>query len=335
MKKVVIIGASFAGLRAYTYLKKHADVDLTLIDKAPVVTYIPSLHLVLNRPDYLSKIQIPLADFYEDFVQDEVSSVTASRVVGASRKYSYDFLIVASGAPTNFFGNESFQKYAFSAKSALELDAINKKLPDAKNVVIVGGGLSGVEYAGVLASETDKNITLISATDRLLPGLNQKASSLTKKYLEKQGVNVLLSAFADKATKKSVVLKDGTKIPSDLTMWCAGISQHCSFISEKISSSPQVFFAGDVIRTNQVPTAHNAMLAGDAIAKTIISHLNGSPKVFPLKNWTTLAVALGRNYGLLCFGSKLTVPFPFTGLAKTIIEKRIMYEWKKKKLLYI
>ena len=336
MTTVVIIGASFAGLRAYTYLKKKADVKLILIDKEPVATYIPSLHLALGNTRYLNEIQLNTKKHYPEFICDTVTQVGTHTVVTKSgTSYGFDYLIDATGAPTNFFGNESFQKHALPAKTASQVALVNKKLRDAKKITIVGGGLSGVEYAGILATRYRKVINLVTATPRLVPGLPEKASRLTEQFFKRKKVNVFLNARATQATDESITFADGRTLQTDLILWCAGIKQESRIISSELAAQPHIFLAGDVRKSTQIPTAHNAMLCGEAVAKCIVGKLKGENIPLNLHNWETLALALGSSYGVLIIKNKFVMRNFLTGIMKWGIERRVMIEWKRKLLLPI
>ncbi len=335
MTQVAIVGASFAGLRAYAHLKKKGpkDLNILLIDREPVATYIPSLHLALGNEKYIHNIQLPTKEYYPEFICAEVTAVGKNALrLKDGTVHKFDYLIDATGAPTNFFGNESFQKNTYPAKTAAHISALNRKLRNVKKITIVGGGLTGVEYAGILATRTNKTISLVTASDRLVPGLPQRAAHLTERFLKRKNVQIYKNARATHADEQSLTLGNGRIIGSDIIIWCAGIAQRSRLVSEALAAQPNVFLAGDVRKSNQVPTAHNAMLCGEAVAKCIVGKLEGKQVPLDLHNWETLALALGSSYGVLIIKNKYVFRNMFTGIMKWLIEWRVMKEWKNKKL---
>lgn len=333
MKKVVIVGASFAGLRAYAYLKKNANIDITLIDRHPVATYIPSLYLALNHSRYLSTIQIFLKDHYEDFVRANVISVDSKAVNTSQGSFPFDYIIDASGSYTNFFENDAVKEATYPAKTPNDIIAINKNMRKANHIVVVGGGLTGVEYASMLVGK--KHVSIVTATSRLLPALPAKASRLAEKYFHQHKATVYLNARVISANEHAVQLSDGRFIKADMVLWCAGVKRQSCIVSDEIANLPNVFLAGDVRKSKQIPTAHNAMICGEAIAKSIVAKINGENIPIHLHNWETLAVALGPTYGLFIIRGKTVIASPLVGMAKWFIERRIIFEWKKKLLLPI
>jgi NADH dehydrogenase len=343
MVTIGIIGASFAGLRAYNRLHKELpDAKLLLFDKTSSFTYIPSLHLALANPTYLPKIQFDIADYYSGFINEEVKRVQANSVITSQGTYSCDYIVLASGAHTNFFGNKKIQSYAHTAKSAKDIIELWPKIDKAEHITIIGGGLSGIEYATVLAKKyAKKKFCLISGSKQLLPSLPEYNGNKAKTYLERKGVHLELGRYAVDATAQSVSLDNNNKIKTDLIIMCAGIEQKTDICTIKdidymrsLPSAKNVFVAGDVCHTDLIPTAHNAMLEGDFVAKCIVAEINGKNKPEPPKNWELLAVALGPRGGTLS-NDKHSLSFFATGLAKWFIEQRIMYEFKHHKLWYI
>jgi NADH dehydrogenase len=175
------------------------------------------------------------------------------RVITNCEEHSYDILVIATGADTNFFGNQQMASNAFPMKSTVEALQIRHRLiqnfEDAllakneetvqrlMNVVVVGGGPTGVEVSGALAEmkkyvlpkdypELDfrkMNIYLLEGGDRTLATMSEKSSSQSCKYLHQLGVTVITKALVKDYDGKNVLLADGKLIPTNTVIWAAGI----------------------------------------------------------------------------------------------------------------
>ncbi len=334
---IAIIGASFAGLRAYiTLKKKFPQATFYLFDKEEYFTYIPSFHISLCDKNYIKKSQFSLKKYFkESFIHEEVLSMTKTRITTKNKTYTFDYAIIATGAKVNYYGNKSLQQHAQGAKSLEHLKTVWNSLPKAKKITIIGAGLSGVEYAAMLAATTDKKITLINSADLVLPGLLQGGREYANKYLLKKGVRVINNAKAISATKNSLTLDSKEVIATDLILMCAGLGQTCPLIkSQEVTNTlhcvdaDNIFLCGDVVKSPKVPTAHAAMIEGDIVAQHIIARIKKcQPHPRHIKKQTTLAVALGPYDGFIQFKS-FYIPSYLTGLLKKHIEKSILFSYK-------
>jgi NADH dehydrogenase len=170
--------------------------------------------------------------------------------------FEYDALVIATGADTNFFGNQQLAEHAFPMKSTVEAlqlrhrllhnfedalvakDAGDKsKLQRLMNIVVVGGGPTGVELSGAIADMkryqlpkdypeldfSNMNIYLLEGTGRTLAAMSEKSSSDSQRYLEKLGVTVMTNAILKEYDGKRALLQDGKQIETSLLIWAAGI----------------------------------------------------------------------------------------------------------------
>lgn len=256
---IVIIGGGFAGLRMVKLLK-NKPFKVILIDKNNYHTFQPLLYQVATgslTPDTIAypfrKTIAPINNIA--FRKAEVTSVdTQAKVVITEKgEIGYDFLVVATGSKTQFFGNQNIAKWAMQLKSiphALDIrsdflqefeEAIyltnEKDQSRVLNFVVVGGGPTGVEVSGALA-EIKKNILkteyrevdadlmqiwLVEANNRLLKSFTPKSSEKAKRFLEKMGVNVLLNTRVANYSGDYIELSDGTKIETETLIWSAGV----------------------------------------------------------------------------------------------------------------
>ncbi|RMG78221.1 MAG: NAD(P)/FAD-dependent oxidoreductase, partial [Bacteroidetes bacterium] len=257
-KRVVIIGGGFAGLTLARELAK-LPVQLVLIDKHNYHQFQPLFYQVAMAGLEPSSIVFPLRKTFQNkknvFIR--VSEVRAVRpdqkeIETTLGPLTYDYLVLAMGANTNFFGNENLARRAFSMKTVSEalllrnsiLEDLEKALSTPEyderqgliDIVIVGGGPTGVELAGALAEmkkyilpkdypELDTrevDIHLIQSGDHLLKGMSSESSAAALRFLTEMGVHVRLNARVTDYDGKFVYTKDGDKIRANKVIWAAG-----------------------------------------------------------------------------------------------------------------
>jgi NADH:ubiquinone reductase (H+-translocating) len=254
---VVVIGGGFGGLAAVRALRR-APVDVTLVDYHAYNTFQPLLYQVatagLNPGDityFLRSVSARQSNVR--FRKGEVVKVDPERQVlglDTGEEISYDYLVVASGVTTNWFGIPGAREHALALYTRSEALAVRDRifafLEQAAatgtdrdlRIVVVGGGATGVEMAGALAEMRNQglgkvypeldpaciHITLIEMADRLLLPFDPKLSRYAAKQLTKRGVDLRLSTAVSEVREDAVVVKDGAEtINSDVVIWATGI----------------------------------------------------------------------------------------------------------------
>lgn len=259
-KRVVIAGAGFAGL---TLAKKLSSehFQVVLIDRNNYHQFQPLLYQVATCGLEPSSISFPLRKIFRQkrnvFIRmTEVTAVSPEikMLHTGLGDIPYDYLILAQGATTNYFNNRLLQKNAYSMKSVPEalllrntllqnyeqaLNAGNKETQSALlNVVIVGGGPTGVELAGAIAEMKKKilpreyaelnfsnmHIYLLEAAPRLLNGMSAVSGTTVIRYLNQLGVEVQSNTFVKDYDGETVLLSNGETIRSRCLVWAAGVT---------------------------------------------------------------------------------------------------------------
>lgn len=260
--RVVIIGGGFGGINLTKKLAGK-DFQVVMFDVQNYHGFWPLLYQVATaglEPDAIAE---PLrkmfgSDEYEDFhfrlvrvTSIDPATKIVHTLIGDLR---YDYLVIATGTKSNYFGNDQIRKYAFPLKKipdALNLrsqflqcfeQASMIKDPEVQqsllNFVIVGGGPTGVELAGALAEMrryilpsdypgldfSKMNVYLVEGLDRVLPPMDPKSSEKTKKYLEKLGINVRLNTLVESYDGNVVTFKGGEQIRAHTLIWAAGVT---------------------------------------------------------------------------------------------------------------
>jgi NADH:ubiquinone reductase (H+-translocating) len=329
--KVVIVGGGFAGLRLARKLNNKAGFEVLLIDKYNYHQFQPLFYQVATAALDASNISFPLRKAFHNSKNVRVRMAELKQVLPADKKIitdkeemSYDVLVLAMGADTNFFGNQKIASNSFPMKSTVEAIQLRHRLiqnfEDAlvaedeeaiqrlMNVVVVGGGPTGVELAGALAEmkkfvlpkdypELDfsrMNIYLLEGADRLLLAMSEKSSADSKRYLERLGVKVILNNVVKEYDGQDVTLSDGKTIPAAMVIWAAGIKGNVPDGIDK-----ELIVRGNRIkvnRYNRIPTWPEIYALGDLAYMETPLYLQGHPQVasVAIKQAETLAENLLR-----------------------------------------
>lgn len=257
--RVVIVGGGFAGLKLARKLSKE-QFQVVLFDRYNYHQFQPLFYQVATAGLEPSAIAFPLRKIFQSFQNLHVRIGNVDRVDPDLKmiytnlgKLSYDYLVLAVGADTNYFGNENIRQHAIPMKSLSEALALRNALlanyeaalnePDAKkvesllNVVIVGAGPTGVELAGAIAEmrkfvlpkdypELDfsqMKVFLLEGAPHVLGGYSDQASEKAEEYLKELGVEVRPNTLVVDYDGETVHLKDGTTLPSQNVIWAAGV----------------------------------------------------------------------------------------------------------------
>ena len=251
--KVVILGGGFGGLTAARALTKIADV--TVVDRHNFQTFLPLLYQVSTAGLAADHVAYPIRGALRKTgakfrMASPISIDHKNKQVklDSSELLDFDHLIIALGSTTADFGIPGVTEYALGMKTVHEALTIRaevmRRFEDLCrfedntrfSISVVGGGPTGVEMAGALAElvkgplKSDQanaaahiDVRLIEASDRLLPPFSPSISARTKKDLEKLGVKVLLNTAVKELEHRKIILKDGTTLPSEITIWAAGV----------------------------------------------------------------------------------------------------------------
>jgi NADH dehydrogenase len=295
---VVVLGAGFGGLWATRTFAKH-PVKVILIDRNNYHTFFPLLYQVGAAELEPEEIAQPLRKIFWNqanvrFQLGEVRGIDYSTktVHLTHHQVQYDYLVVALGSKPNYNGIPGAAEYAFSLKSLEEGVALRNQIlrsferaaceadPQRRRgwltFVIVGGGATGVEFAGALMElingslhrdfpELDfkqVQVLLLEGSDRLLRDMPDRLSEYARARLQKMGVQVRLKSPLVKVAPEGVVLKDGSRIPSRTVVWTAGVTGNMVGDQQqmKINSRNQI----DVLPTLQVPDHPEVYVIGDS-----------------------------------------------------------------------
>jgi NADH dehydrogenase len=332
-KRVVIAGMGFGGLRAAKALA-GSGVELMLIDRHNYHLFQPLLYQVATAGLEQEAIAYPIRALTRSwekatFVMSEINAVdlAGKTVITDGGELPYDYLVIATGSRTNFFGMESVQRNSFDLKSLAQAEVLRNHIlmmferasrerdstirSALLTFVIVGGGPTGVEFAGALRelivyvlskdypdiATAETRIVLVEAADSLLTALPQKLRIYAREKLRQMGVEIMLQAKVVGASTEAVEFSDGSRIASHTLLWSAGVAASklagtltgVEYGSSgrvlvepdlTIKGHPEVFVIGDMAccQHDGVPLPMMAPVAsqqGEHVARAIEASLRG------------------------------------------------------------
>jgi len=350
--RVVIIGGGFGGLYAARVLK-HASVDVTVVDRTNHHLFQPLLYQVATATLAPTEITAPIRWLLRKqhnarVLLAEVTAIEVERraiVCDDGMSISYDYLLVASGSRHSYFGHGDWEKIAPGLKSIddaivmrqrflLAFERAEKATSDAERnrlltFVVIGGGPTGVELAGMLPLiarrtlpaefrniDTNKaRVILLEGGPRVLPSFSENLSRHAKRELEELGVEVRLNAVVTNV-ERGVVSIGSERIESESILWAAGNESsplgrllgapldRAGRVQVEADLSvprhPEIFVAGDLAEMftagKRVPgVAPAAMQSGELAAHNILRRIEGrATKPFRYRNKGDLAT-IGRH----------------------------------------
>ncbi|MDA3946465.1 MAG: NAD(P)/FAD-dependent oxidoreductase [Helicobacteraceae bacterium] len=299
MKKIIVIGGGYGGLRAVENLAGIDGLHITLIDKHPYhYLQTEAYGYIAGRFD-LPDIAVDLKNWcfgfkkWVEFLHDEVTYVDFKdqTVQLSDKKLHYDYLIMAIGAETNFFsfieglrensfGVKKLQR-AFNFRTAFERLLYNKMespLDSDKgvlNIAIGGAGLSGVEIAAEMADVIKKHtksigestqeikIYLIDASSTILPGMSDYIIKNTHQRLEELGINIMTDSFIERVNSTNICFKDGRQLDFFFMIFTGGIKVPSFKLSREVERNRiNQFIVNEYLR---IPEASNVFAIGDCV----------------------------------------------------------------------
>jgi NADH dehydrogenase len=294
-KKVVLVGGGFAGLHVAKILNK-SDFEVLLIDKQNHHQFQPLYYQVASARLEPSNISFPFRKIFQKSKNIQIRLGEVTKIIPSSNKiittcgnFGYDYLIIATGCKTNFFGNKEIEKHALAMKTTEESIEIRNNIllgfekfissTDGEreallNIVLVGAGPTGVELAGAFSEmkksilprdypQTDFSnlkIILLDGSKNTLNSMSDEAKKASRRYLEELGVIVKTETVVTNYDGKIATLSTGETIPTANLIWAAGVTGN---IIEGTEPEQIVRNRYKVDRYNKVKGTQNIYAIGD------------------------------------------------------------------------
>jgi NADH dehydrogenase len=340
--RVVIIGGGFGGLTLAQALK-NAPVDVLLLDRHNYHNFQPLLYQVAIGSIAADSIAFPIRRIFTKYENFSFNMADVKKINPESNTLStsigeihYDYLVIATGSDTNFFGKDQIEHFAMPMKSipealnirSLVLQNLEKALVTSDmrekfalmTFVVVGGGPTGVELSGALAemrhlvlekdyhglSKYDLRIYLVEGKDRVLGAMSEQASAKAKESLTKGCVTIYNGAHVQSYDGFYLTIDNGKTIKTRNVLWAAGVKGEIpdGMPAEAIAKGNRLL----VDEINRIKGYENIFAIGDAAAMITPESPNGHPGVAPA------AIQQGQHLGknlLKLVKDEATTPFKY------------------------
>lgn len=365
--RVVIIGAGFGGLWA-AKIFRNIPAEVCLIDRNNYHSFFPLLYQVaaaeLEPEDIVYPVRSILHKYPNiSFILGEVIGIDPDRKLVRTHEQAipYDYLIVSAGSQPRYFGIPGAVEHAYPLRTlddaihlrnhilcrfeAAEVESDPAIRRQMLTFTIVGGGPTGVEFAGALAElvrmpmardypdliKSGVHILLVESSPRLFAGMPERLHKFTMKRFHRMGIEVHLNSTVSQINAHTVVLKDGTEIPTDTVAWTAGVQgmnlpQNWDFPTLpngqvmvlptlQVPDHPEIYVIGDMAHIEQdghplLLVATVAIQEGEWAARNVIRQIGGmQPLPFEFHDPGLLAVT-GRNAAVVRIGRLTITGFP-------------------------
>lgn len=333
-KRVVVVGGGFAGAYAARNLEKKFSV--TLVDTKDYFEFTPGILRTLVDPRHMKKIQVLHSNYldYTKFVHGRVTSFNEKEVLVGKKKIAYDYLLLCSGS---HYASPIKEKNVVLPNRAHTLHDHFDKLSSAKKIVVVGGGVVGVELVGeILDVFPGKHITLLHSRICLLERCSSRAQNYVEKVFKKKGAHFIFEQRMLEEKDGLCVTDKGKSLKSDLCFLCTGITPNSEFVdpsllNEKkavlvnsflqVKGHTHVFAVGDVNAVSEEKTAQGAEKQAEVAVQNVL-RLDAGKKLIPyISRPRVMVISLGKYDGLLLYKN-----FVLTGWIPAVLKWFV--EWK-------
>ncbi|MBP9748753.1 NAD(P)/FAD-dependent oxidoreductase, partial [Patescibacteria group bacterium] len=325
---IVILGCGFGGMYVARRLApevRKGTIDVTIVHRTNYFLFTPLLHEVATGGLGPMSISEPLREIFAG-TGIRVRQAMATKIDGVKKQIhlekgtlTYDTLVIATGADSNFFGTPGAREYALPLKTLQDAITIRERVIHALeralcaptkaekkallSFIVVGGGATGVELMAELAefivgvahryyrteqrpfSEKDITLTLISSGKDILSSFPPRIRSAAEKRLRAKGVTLRLETSVTAVSADGVILKDGSRIPSATVLWMAGVQP---LLPEIIGPQPQVARGRLCVDSFfQIPELPKVFAMGDVAVRIV----DGKPEPLPMLAQVAVAEA--------------------------------------------
>lgn len=273
MKKILIIGAGFAGLSCAQRLSRSGlELEITLLDRKGEFNFLPLIPDCIGRqinPRFLTQDVAEICRQLKiNFIPQEVVSVDleSSQISTRQSTYAYDYLVIVSGSQSNFFSNPDAQSHGHPLNNLSDIDGIISCLKENKfeNLIICGAGYTGIEAAtnlwlyfkkrGLL-----KKIIIVERSPAILGALPDWMKGYVARNLKSMGIEVLTNSVIEKITPDKLLVSGGREFGHSMLIWVPGV-RTADFIQKlDISKNSQ----GRIVADEYLRVRFNCFCAGD------------------------------------------------------------------------
>lgn len=309
-KKIVILGAGFAGLRAAKILTRFFPKQVILIDKHSYHLFTPELYELDEK-----KVKLPIKTKAE-FIQKEVEDY---------HNLDYDYLVLAIGARVNYYGIPGLKENALTFYTLEDIKKL-QQVP-AGEILIIGGGATGIELAAQLAQKLEgEKVKLVEAAPQILPNFDESLRRKAQKRLEKLGVEVICSRRLIRVEIGKVFFENNESLKYNNLIWTGGVMAGTYKVDEylRVMGETNVFAVGDCSSANP-GLIRPAMEQAKVAALNIRRSVEQKPLIVYQPKIPGMIVPLGRYYALAKIGK-----IKMSGFLPWLIKELINFSYKIK-----
>jgi NADH dehydrogenase FAD-containing subunit len=362
-RRVVIVGGGFAGLACARALDP-GRYAVTLVDRRRSFEFTPNIHELVSGRKRAQDLRLPLGDL----LRNAGHRYRCAEVVGVDRNngtvqlarggpLAFDYLALAPGSVNGDFGVAGVAAHAMPLKSTVDGTALHRRLRSLRReggkqrVVVVGSGLAGTEILGELLRRWRSptlELSIVEAARRLLPAGPASVSRHLQRHCEAQGVAVHTGSAVARLTPRTVWLRDGRRLRSNLTIWAAGPAPPPLLADAaiagagawgrvgadlRLAADERIFIAGDAAAPPAAPSrqAYHALDMGALMAANIDRASRGrrTRRYRPLGRPTLLAFG---DIDTLLIAGRLAVAGPALSAAKEGVYLAVMAQLDSRRL---
>ena len=237
MKKVIIIGGGFSGITAARKLSKYKKlVEVILVDKRSYSSFLPALPDIIGERINSKHLRFSLDELGRrigfSFLNEEVEKVDleGKKVITKEKTFLYDFLIIAGGSETNFYGSEQIEQYAYKLDDVDDASKISCDIEgnNFDTYLVVGGGYTGIEIATNLrrflnGRGKEARVIIVELAPTILGILPEWMKKYVVENIKNMGIEVLVNTSIEKIEEKEVALSDNQVFKNSMLIWAAGV----------------------------------------------------------------------------------------------------------------
>jgi NADH dehydrogenase len=292
-KKVVVLGAGYGGIFAAANLCKYKIFDIVIIDKNPYHQLLQQIPYIVSGAKDSANITVRLEELFRDEIAGGFLRVSHAIIksidlirrtiklqqasdTGSDENLHYDYLIISLGAETHYFEVDGAKEHCMTFRSvqdAIKIRQIIESLPTNSNVVVCGGGPTGVSLAAAL-SEMDAvrqkqlKVKILDSAATLLPGWDARLIAASERVLAAKGVQIITDEKIKRVKSNFLETESGNEIESDCTIWTAGVKGYDINIMPEVQRTT----AGRIVvdRYSRIPGFENAFAIGDISAFAVV-----------------------------------------------------------------
>ncbi len=342
MKKLAVIGGGFAGASIAKALETKSAV--TLVDSKTYFEFHPGLLRAIVEPKHFSSIQVSHRAYLKRavLITGKAEGLFKKNVLVNGRKINFDYCVICSGSrykpPIGMDG--------FKASQESMIQTYHGNLEKSESVLIIGGGLVGVELAGEICNAyPSKKIILAHSHNRLGERMNPRASRLFHDHLEKKGVRILLNTGVINKDGKFYSDKDKQLLEAQCVFSCTGIKPNSGFIKKtmpslldetghvivnqylQVKGFQTVFAGGDVTNIHEEKTAQNADKHAAIVTANILALEQNKPLTAYIPGKRLMVTSLGKTNGVITY-RRFSLGGILAGVLKQLIEWFILWKYR-------